>query len=160
MDQHAIDTFSVSRHAIDLRADGARRDILITRSSVTIDRVFQGIRMRVGVPTAAYRRLDIAARFPSGGATLILRHDDADLDVVLAQGDGIEVARKAKAWSVFLGKEILIEAASIRMGEAIARRTTPPRRKRRSTFAQRRKVGVVAYIGTSFSNEHEIIARS
>ena len=83
MSQPAIDTalqsFSVTRHAADPRADGGCRLIRIGASAVTIERALEGVRMRVGVPIAAYRGLFIAVQAPNGRATLSLRHDDGEL---------------------------------------------------------------------------------
>ena len=164
MSQPAFDTtlesFSVSRHAADPRADGGCRLVRIGATAVTIERSLEGVRMRVGVPVAAYRGLFIAVQAPSGRATLSLRHDDGELDVVLGSGEAEEVARSARAWSRVLGKAVEVEQACVTMRDPCARgrkRIKPS--MRRSAFSRRRKPGVAARTQTSFATEHEIIAR-
>lgn len=159
MSQSALDTFSVTRHAVDSRADGATRVVHVNAKHVVIERVLRGVRMRVGVPVTAYRGLVLAVRQPTGTATLTLRHDDSDLDVTLGSGEAIDLARKARAWSHVLGQPVAIEEACVTMRPAIARRTKRPAPSRRSRFSRRRKVGAADRLGTSFVGEHEIIAR-
>ena len=154
-----IDTFSVTRHAEDPRADGARRTVKITATAVTIERTVDGVRMRLGVPVSAYRGLTIAVRAPSGGASLTLRHDDSDFDVALFQGSAEAIARIANAWSRALGKAITVEEACVTIRAAQPRGRVTLKAGRRSRFARRRKLGVAARLTRSFSHEDEIIAR-
>ena len=159
MSQTAIETFSVVRQAIDPRADGARRLVHVSATGVTIERVLQGVRMKVGVPVAAYRGLVLAVRHPTGRATLTLRHEDHELDVTLGDGEAIELARKARAWSHLLGQPVAIEEASVAIGTPFSRRGKAPKAGRRSRFARRRKLGERGRLSTSFAGEREIIAR-
>ena len=163
MSQPALDTtlasFSVTRHAADPRADGGRRIVRVGATAVTIERSLEGVRMRVGVPVAAYRGLFIAVQAPSGRATLSLRHDDGELDVVLGSGEAAEVARSARAWSRVLGKAVEVEEACVVMRGAYARGRKRMKPARRSAFGRRRKPGVAARAQRSFAGEHEIIAR-
>ncbi len=152
------DSFSVTRHAADPRADGGCRLVRIGVTAVTIERSLEGVRMRVGVPVAAYRGLFIAVRAPNGHATLSLRHEDGELDVVLGSGEAEEVARSARAWSRMLGKAVEVEEASITMRGAHARARKRMKTSRRSAFSRRRKPGVAERAQASFA-EHEIIAR-
>ena len=150
--------FSTTSH--DPRADGGRRVVHVNTAQVTIERLFHGVRMRIAVPTHAYRDIVIAVRLPSGRATLMLRHDDHDLDVTLAEGDALEIARAAKDWATESGRPIVVERAFVAIGAAIARRTKRAEPARRSRFSRRRKTGVSARQDTSFAHEHEIIART
>lgn len=138
----AAEPFSITRSAIDPRADGASRTVSISASAVTIDRSVGGVRMRVGVPVSAYRHLVIAARLPSGQASLLLRHDDPDLDVALGAGEAMAVAKAARAWAAVLGKEVQIEEAFVAINGAVARRTKRAQSRRRSAFSRRRKMGI------------------
>ena len=163
MNQPAFDTtvasFSVTRHAADPRADGGSRLVRVGATAVTIERSLEGVRMRVGVPVAAYRGLFIAVQAPSGRATLSLRHDDGELDVVLGTGEPEEVARSARAWSHVLGKTVEVEEACVAMRGAYARGRKRMKPARRSAFGRRRQTGVAARAQRSFAAEHEIIAR-
>ncbi len=155
-----LDSFSITRHAADPRADGGCRLVRIGATAVIIERALDGVRMRVGVPVAAYRGLFIAVQGPSGRATLSLRHDDGDLDVELGSGVAEEVARSARAWSRVLRKTVEVEEACVimRAPHARGRKRIKPS-TRRSAFGRRRKPGVAARTQTSFAAEHEIIAR-
>ena len=160
MSQTATELFEITRHAVDPRADGARRTVCVSATRVTIERVLQGVRMKVGVPVSAYRDLVFAVRQPSGRATLILRHEDAELDVTLDAGEAIQLARKARAWSHVLGQPVRIEEAFVAMlAPQVRRKASAAKIGRRSRFARRRKPGVVGRLETSFAGEHEIIAR-
>ena len=151
---------SLSLTTVDPRADGARRHVDVSVSTVTIERRLHGVKMRIAVPISAYHGLVIAVRLPSARATLTLRHMDRDFDVTLADGDAMEVARIAKAWSDAAHQPIVIERAFIGMSDPIPRRTKRAAPKRRSRFARRRKVGDVGRSETVFAGEDEIIARS
>lgn len=155
----ALDGFFVTRQAADPRADGACRLIRVGARAVTIERTLDGVRMRVGIPVSAYRGLFIAVRAPNGRATLSLRHDDGDLDVVLGSGEAEEVARSARAWSLVLGKAVAVEEACVVMRGPQARRRKRLKPTRRSSFSRRRQIGVASRAITSFAAEDEIIAR-
>ncbi len=158
--QASLDTFSIRRRAVDLRADGASRMVYLTATTVTIERTFEGVRMRLGVPTIAYRDLVISMRVPSGRATLKLRHADSELDVVIGEGKTMDVAKSARAWSAVTGKDVVIEDAFITICTAFARQRRRAKPARRSSFARRRKAGVATRLSTSFAGEREIIART
>ena len=155
----ALETFSVTRHAVDPRADGAARTVHVSAERVTIERTLKGVRMKLGVPVSAYRGLVLAVRQPTGHATLTLHHEDRELDVTLASGEAVALARKARAWSHVLGQPVRIEEACIAMNEPTARRLKPVKPGRRSCFARRRKQGDGRKLAVSFAGEHEIIAR-
>ena len=114
MSQTPVETFSVTRHAADLRADGAARLVRVSATRVTIERSLQGVRMKLGVPVSAYRGLVFAVRQPTGHATLTLCHEDSELDVTLGSGEAMELARKARAWSHLLGQPVRIEGGLYR----------------------------------------------
>ena len=156
----AADAFSITRRAVDPRADGASRTVSLSAARVTIDRTMDGIRMRLGVPTEAYRELVICVRASSGRATLRLRHDDNELDVVIGSGEAEEVARSARAWSAVTGKAVRIEFGGVTMRPPHARALKRQKPARLGRFARRRKMGVAARLATSFAGEREIIART
>ena len=156
---NALETFSVTRHAVDPRADGAARIVHVSAERVTIERTLKGVRMKLGVPVSAYRGLVLEVRQPTGHATLTLHHEDHELDVTLASGEAIQLAHKARAWSHVLGQPVSIADACIAMNEPTARRLPPVKPGRRSRFARRRKPGDQSRLASSFASEHEIIAR-
>ena len=160
MSQSAIDTFSITRHAIDPRADGGRRTVHVSATIVSIDRTVGGVRMRVGVPMTAYRDLVICVRASSERATLKLRHDDSELNVEIGSGAALEVAKSARAWSTVIGKAIVIEDACVIVGRPYVRQRKRTKPSRRSSFARRRAHGALARMETSFAGEREIIART
>ena len=133
----AAETFSVTRHAVDPRADGAARTVHVSADRVTIERTLKGVRMKLGVPVSAYRGLVLAVRQPTGQATLTLHHEDRDLDVTLASGEAILLARKARAWSHVLGQPVRVEEACIAMDTPTARRLAPLKPGRRSVRSRR-----------------------
>jgi hypothetical protein len=153
----ALDSFVLTRKADDRRADGCQRTVHLSTAAVTIDRVVHGVRMRVGVPVAAYRDLAITVQAPHGRATLTLRHGDGELDVVIGMGEATQVARSARAWSEALGKPVTVVAACIEMGRALPRRRRG--RKAPGRALRRRRARGTATAGTSFAGEREIIAR-
>ncbi|VVB48703.1 hypothetical protein RHAL1_03454 [Beijerinckiaceae bacterium RH AL1] len=155
---NAVETFSVTRHAVDPRADGAARTVHVSAERVTIERVLKGVRMKLGVPVSAYRGLVLEVRQPTGHATLTLHHEDRELDVMLASGEAIQLARKARAWSHVLGQPVSIAEACVTMGVPAARRLTPLKPGRRSRFARRRKPGNQGLLANAFAGEREIIA--
>ncbi len=161
-DANAFAAFRVTRGGVDPRADGARRTVHVGATLITIERVLDGVKMRIGVPVAAYRDLVVAVRLPAGRAALVLRHDDPELDVTLATGEATAMALAAKDWALVLGRPIAVERACVSMAEAIARRRKrgkPAHAARRSSFARRRGTGRAERSATSFAHEHEIIAR-
>ena len=160
MSQLALETFSITRQATDLRADGGSRTVHLSATAVTIERVIQGVRMRLGVPVSAYRDLVMSVRPSSGQATLKLRHGDSELDVVIGSGDAVEVARAARAWSAVVSKAVAVEDAAVIVGHPHARQRKRSKPARRSRFARSRKSGVTARLRVSFAGEREIIART
>jgi hypothetical protein len=160
MTQTAIENFSITRHAIDPRADGGRRIVHVNARQIVIERTVQGVRMVVAVPVAAYRGLIISVRFQSATASLRLAHEDKDLDVALATGDAIDVAQKAKAWGVVFGKAIQVEEACVLVRTPFGRQRQRTKPSRRSRFARNRKIGDQARATISFAGEREIIART
>ena len=159
MSQVSVETFSVTRHAADLRADGAARLVRVSATRVTIERSLQGVRMKLGVPVSAYRGLVFAVRQPTGHATLTLCHEDSELDVTLGAGEAIDLARKARAWSHLLGQPVRIEEACVAIGTPLPRHLAPLKPGRRSRFSRRRKPGDQGRLANSFAGAREIIAR-
>jgi hypothetical protein len=159
MSDPARQAFLVTRDAFDTRADQHNRTIHMSMTQVSIERVVQGIKMRIGVPIATYRALRIRVQAPRGVATLTLSHADSELDVVLASGEATEVTIAARAWAAVLEKTIVVEAGAT-MLPAIPRRAAPPIATRDASLARRRGAGDPARMATRFGGEREIIARS
>lgn len=158
MSQAALETFSVTRHTSDPRADGGTRVVHVSAKQIVIERVLQNVRMKVAVPVANYRGLVLSVRLQSETAALHLRHDDEDLDVALDAGNAMDVAVRAKAWGAVFDKPISIEEACILINRPFARQRKRAKPSRRSSFARRRKPGVAARLETTFQGEREIIA--
>ena len=149
----ARQSFTVTRHAFDARADQRRRTIHMSMTQVSIERIVDGIKMCIAVPVTNYAAVTIRVRAPSGTATLTLSHGgDRDLDVVLASGDGKEVTIAAKAWAAVLDKPIVVEAGVVILPAQPRTAVKPVRPIRR--------IGNPARMQTSFAGEHEIIARN
>jgi hypothetical protein len=149
----ARQSFTVTRHAFDARADYGRRTIHMSMTQVSIERIVDGIKMCIAVPVANYEQVSIRVRAPSGSATLTLCHgSDRDLDVVLATGDGREVTIAAKAWAAVLEKPIVVEAGVVILPSQPRTAAKPVRPIRRT--------GNPARMQTSFAGEREIIART
>ena len=160
MSSAAPDNVLITRRAADPRADGACRVVTLSATIVHIERTVEGVRMRLGVPVASYRDLVIGVRVPAGRATLRLRHDDGELDVVIGSGDAVAVATSARAWSAVTGKPVVVEEACVSTRDAHARRRKGATRSRGSTFARRRMRGVAGHPAARFAGEREIIARN
>ena len=159
MSDLARQSFTVTRHAYDARADHHRRTVHMSMTQVSIERIVDGIKMCIAVPVATYRAVTIRVSAPSGAATVTLSHGDRDLDVVLADGDATEATIAAKAWAAVLEKAIVVEAGVIMLAPK-TRRAHAPKPTRRSSFSRRRKPGHLAHLKTSFAGEREIIART
>ncbi|WP_158809204.1 hypothetical protein [Beijerinckia sp. L45] len=149
----ARQSFTVTRHAFDARADHRRRTIHMSMTQVSIERIVDGIKMCIAVPVANYAAVTIRVRAPSGSATLTLSHgSDSDLDVVLASGDGKEVTIAAKAWAAVLDKPVVVEAGVVILPAQPRTAATPARLVR--------KCGNPARMARRFAGEDEIIARN
>ncbi|MGD0633713.1 MAG: hypothetical protein ABSA13_05490 [Beijerinckiaceae bacterium] len=159
MSDLARQSFTVTRHAYDPRADSRLRTVHMSMTQVSIERVMDGIKMRIAVPVAAYDALRVRVHAPRGVATLTLSHDDPDLNVELASGEATEIAIAAKAWAAVLEKTLVIEAGVL-MRPPEPRSLKRPKPSRRSSFSKRRKPGLLGLLGTSFKGEREIIARN
>lgn len=103
------------RAALDSRADGRRRSVLLSRERVTIDRSFRGIAMRLSVPVSAYRGVAVGVRASEAGGfvyELKLAHRDPELSVLLDENR--DEARIWAGWrdaAGFFGLPALIERA-------------------------------------------------
>lgn len=135
--------------ARDLRADGRRRQILLCRDRVTIERSFCGIAMRLSVPVATYRGVCVGLRQGPGGEFLYqvrLEHRDPDLSVLLAEApDDSETWAEWRGWARYFNLPALIERneglavwgpnPGLSSAKAAARRRT---KRRRPGFLARR----------------------
>jgi hypothetical protein len=159
MSDPARQSFTVTRHAYDPRADTRRRTVHMSMTQVSIERVMDGIKMRIAVPVAAYGSLRVRVQAPRGVATLTLAHEDPDLNVELASGEATEIAIAAKAWAAVLEKNLVVEAG-VEMQPSEPHGLKRPKPSRRSGFSKRRAEGLQHRMTTSFKGEREIIARN
>jgi hypothetical protein len=154
----------------DLRADGGERQVALGRTEVFIERSLQGVRMRVRLPTRAYRGVVLTLAETSSERALYqvsLWHPDHDFNIVLheAHDDG-EIIATWKSWATYFALPKFIErspgqleGAETRVGE-VAMGTAPVRRrrgatlsKRRARLPMRRKTGVLSRLGTIYGGE-------
>ena len=155
---------SAIEHAIiwnpDARAENREREVSFDRERVIIARRFQGVRMRVNVPTRAYRGVVLTLDKTAAGGDLFrvsLWHGDRDFSVTLAEApaDG-EIIATWKSWSAFFGlpkfverEPGLLEGVDRRLGQLALGTVGAPRRRGAAMNARRcrrrllRKMGAV-----------------
>jgi hypothetical protein len=99
--------------AQDSRADDRRREVVVSRDRVTIDRNFRGIAMRLSIPVESYQGVCVALRSGRSGGTsyqIRLAHRDAELSVPLAEAaDDREIWADWRSWARFFNLPALIE---------------------------------------------------
>ena len=151
--------FTVTRHGYDARADHRKRTVHMSMTQVSIERVFDGIKMALAVPVAAYDAVTIRVNAPSGDSTVTLSHaSDPDLDVVLASGHAHDATIAAKAWSAVLEKMIAIKpGVTLAPAQPRSLASCKPSRVRKTHV---REVGDRDRMSTCHRGEREIIARS
>lgn len=151
-------TFSATQQLADPRADGGVRLVHLSPEKIVIERRIKNVRMTVAVPVATYRGLVVSVRLATARATLILRHADPDLDVILDSGEAIEIAKKAKGYAAVFQKAISLEEAGVLVMKPFHRTLKVPA-ERRPGFLTRRKAGDARRLQRRFKDEAEIIAR-
>ena len=138
----------------DPRADGALRQVNLSPRAVTILRRYQGIAMRLVVPSSHYRGVTLRSVAQPGGLQheVALTHADGELSVVLGlNAESPVAARLCAHWAAYFGLPALaLPAGSSDQIDAAAPR--PRRRsatlvKRRRRYALRRKPGFVSLAG-------------
>lgn len=151
--------------AQDSRADDRRREVVISRDRVTIDRSFRGIAMRLSIPVEAYQGVCVALKSGrSAGSFYEIRldHSDAELSVTLAEApDDSEVWADWRSWARFFNLPALIEGndgvavwgRNPGLGASAKRRL----KRRRAPFLARRYRA--PRIAGAVHREAEIIAR-
>ena len=142
----------------DSRADGGERQVSLGRSEVVIERSLCGVRMRVSLPTRAYRGVVLTLGETVAGRPfyrISLWHEDRDLSVKLQEAaDDSEIVANWKTWAAFFGLPKFIErspgeleGAERRLGEIaigwarVLRRRGAAIAKRRARAPLRRKMG-------------------
>ena len=151
--------------ADDRRADDRRRNVLLSRDRVTIDRHFHGIAMRLSVPVSSYRGVCVGVRTAETGGfvyELRLAHRDPDLSVVLAEApDESRIWADWRTSAGYFGLPALIERndgpepwGAVGSCEAFGRRA---KRRHRPGIVARRAVRLEAM--ATVHREDEIIAR-
>lgn len=138
---------SIVRILPDPRADGAVREVVISKRAVTICRRFRGIIMRLVVPCANYRGLTLrpAGTGMDARLAITLLHTDPDFDVALADADTALAAGQAmNTWAQYLGVPQLCETKlSVNLSQSV-HKTRPRRRsallklRRRHNFLRRK----------------------
>lgn len=117
-DDQACETMQTPRSAAgyrDARAEGGERDVTLSADRVTIRRRYAGVRMKIGVPTRAYRGVVLSLEETASGHMcyrVTLRHADPDLSVVLTEAfDEGGVVEDLRDWARFLAQSPLLERA-------------------------------------------------
>jgi hypothetical protein len=154
----------------DSRADGGERDVTLTPGEVTIGRRLRGVRMKIRVPTQAYRGIVLELQALSSGRlcyTITLRHADGDLDVALHETfEEPEALAMWRAWAKHLSVPLFVARPDGRLqrfapqthGEHRGRRAQGVATKRsRGRFQRRRRVGGEISDAVSHKGEREII---
>jgi hypothetical protein len=141
--------------AADVRADGRRRTISLSRDLVVIARSREGVSMRIALRPRAFRGVLLRAVAGEAGGfayEVSLEHRDAELNVILASCEGVTEAEAAwRSWARFVGAPALVEREEGRYDEVFVagrmKLDTHPRRRargvgaRRPRFLARRKIG-------------------
>ncbi len=153
----------------DARADGGRRDVLLSRERVRIDRTLRGVAMRVAVPVTGYSGVCLSLKQAGSQEPIFavdLMHRDADLSVTLAEThDEGEAWSAWRSWSRFLGRPALVarndgpepSRMACVAGPAVATKRRV-RRRRRPTLVSRRYARPDAV--ATVHRERELIART
>ncbi len=99
--------------AQDSRADDRRREVVVSRERVTIERNFRGIAMRLSIPVQAYQGVCVALTSGQSGHLryqIRLDHSDAELSVPLAEApDDSEIWADWRSWARFFNLPALVE---------------------------------------------------
>jgi hypothetical protein len=143
--------------AIDPRADGRRRVVLLGRDRVEIARCVGGVYMHITLAPDAYRGVVLrlsSARDNAFHYEVCLAHRDPDLSVTLLEADDDSVVHAEwRLWARFLRLPTLVERVDgrpepelPRLGEVVIASPSPRRRgrsitSRRAHFLVRRKTG-------------------
>ncbi len=174
----AFETIETPRSAAgfrDTRAEGGERDVMLTADRVTIGRRYAGIRMKIGVPTRAYRGVVLSLEETAAGTVcyrVTLRHADPDLSVILTEAfDEGDVVEDLRDWARFLRQTPLLErepGALAPLHDAYADRpgaSVLPRRRGRSApsrsrgrFARHRRPARLAADAPVYLGEREIVS--
>jgi hypothetical protein len=158
--------------ARDAGADGALREVELTRDRVVLRRSVAGMRMALNMPVAAFS--GVALRLMPGEATVavVLAHDDPGLVLPLHITDEADTAfAEWHGWAEALGLPLLVEdrvgfrKALPALGRLQTGRPRPRRRRhsplkgRRPAMLMRRRVGPALAAMPVHRGEREIIAR-
>ena len=138
----------------DPRADGALRQVNLSPRAVTILRRYQGIAMRLVVPSSHYRGVTLRRVAHAGGLQheVALTHADGELSIVLGlDAESPVAARLCARWAAYFGLPALalpsICADRIFAAAPSLRRRSATLAQRRRRYALRRKPGFVSLIG-------------
>lgn len=169
----AFQTLEAPRSAAayrDPRADGGERDVTLTPLQVTIGRRLRGVRMKIRVPTQAYRGLVLELKACDARRlcyTITLRHADSDLDVTLHETfDESEALAMWRGWAKHLDVKLFVARPDGRMQRFAGHASGQPRgrraesvatRRSRGRFQRRRRVGGQMTETPSYKGEREII---
>jgi hypothetical protein len=168
LDPNALPVRFVAR---DAGADGALREVELTRERVVMRRSLRGIRMALNMPVAAFS--GIALKVSPEGVSVVLAHRDPGLALSLADPGAAEDAlAEWRDWGRVLALPLLVEDeaglrhAFPRIGDLIVGRVRPRRRRRsplqgrRPAMALRRRNGAALATMPVHRSEREIIARN
>lgn len=160
----------LARTALDARADGGRRMILLAPRCVTIRRHLRGMKMQLRVPVESYTGVVLSRENRPAGALFNVRlwHRDPELSVTLrASNDRSTSVEAWHQWSAYFAMPALIERGGRHvepletpLGTAIGALPRPRsghRAERRHRLALCRKTALARVEAKIFRSERGII---
>jgi Family of unknown function (DUF6101) len=158
-------------HARDAAADGAVREVELTRERVVMRRTLSGMRMALNMPVSAFT--GVALKLSCAGLSVVLAHRDPALALPLSEaGEAEDALTIWNDWGRALALPLLVEDeaglrdAHPRLGALRIFRARPRRRRRsplkrrRPSILLRRKTGRALSAMSVHRGEREIIARN
>lgn len=168
LDPHAL---PVRFATIDAAADGATREVELTRERVVLRRSLAGMHMALNMPLSAFS--GVALRLTADDASIVLAHRDPGLVLPLSlTQDADQAYDDWRDWARLLGLPLLIEDeagfrdAFPRLGELLIGRVRPRRRRRSALKKRRPAILLRRFPGPALATmpvhrgEREIIARN
>lgn len=159
--------------AADAAADGATREIELTRERVVVRRSLAGMRMALNMPLSAFNGVALRMLPGEGAVAIVLAHDDPGLVLPLAVAVEADEALAAwRDWAEALSLPLLVEdqvgfrKALPDLAGVQAGRPRPRRRRRtalkrrRPSILMRRLCGAALAAMPVHRDEREIIARN
>lgn len=158
--------------ALDARADGGRRMILLASHCITIKRRLRGMKMHLRVPVESYKGVILAREDHPSGIIFSIRlaHRDPELTISLQAEKNRRASIDAwRQWAAFFALPALVEGAGGRwevidsrplaaLGSMVAPRHSGPFLRRRRRLALCRKNSRIDGPAKLFRGEQVIIS--